>query len=127
MARLATTTVETDQGTLSLALDIKTDGSTLVIDWTVSPPNAGTLSGNVTADLSNPAINQFSIHIPTGVTGLALCLAGCVAKSVIGPLIECLSASRDPQKVLDCLKSKGISIGSSAIACALGCLATYTP
>lgn len=127
MARLATTTVETDEGTLSIILNIEAEGNNLVIDWTLSHPNAGTLDGKVTNDFSNPASNQFTVHIPTGLTGLALCLAGCVAKSVIGPLIECLSASHDPKKVLDCLKNKGISIGSSALACALGCLASSTP
>jgi hypothetical protein len=127
MAKLATTSVATDTGTYSLALEIRTDAQTLVIEWKLVrlDEQGQTQTGSVTLDFSNPTLNQFSVHIPPGLTGLALCLAGCIGKSLIEPVIECLAGSHDPTKILECLKSKGIQIGSSALACALECLVNH--
>ena len=46
----------------------------------------------------------------------------CLLKAGIGPVIDCFDTNVG--KFIDCLKGKGLTIGSSAMTCIVGCLAT---
>ena len=96
----------------------------MVVEWQLSRVG-GTAAGKVTfqANLNadDPGILSFGLPLPH-VTKLEACLFACVAKSLVGPLIECIGQHKaDINKVKDCLRAKGLGLTASAAACAVDC------
>lgn len=85
------------------------------IHWKVGGDKKVTSEGDIVVEKNFNTNINFVIH-PSSALGL--CIAKCVATSVLGPVLDCVGSP----DYLKCLKSKGISISGHVAICIAECI-----
>ena len=81
------------------------------------------LQSEETVDTITLQFNDYKSTINIAHQFDASCLAICVGKALIGPILECWwKNNKNWNDFMDCLKGKSIELAASAIECATECL-----
>ena len=74
-------------------------------------------------DLEGQEMTIATPAITIGAPSFYACLAACGVGAAASAVIECWKRTNERQSFVDCLKSKGVSVTSNIVQCAIGCLA----
>jgi hypothetical protein len=108
----------TGNSTISLRLEAETQSApanTIILHLTFSQPEE--VSVRIHVETSTGKITIANVASLAGPT--VACLGACAVAGVMGPLIECFN--KDVAKYLECLSSKGVSVGADIVKCIIGC------
>ncbi|MFM0058530.1 hypothetical protein PQR64_23190 [Paraburkholderia phytofirmans] len=90
------------------------------VHWGVSGPRGVSAEGLIEVDqFLRFSFSNGLLHL----SPLALCIAKCVATSVMGPILDCIGTPN----YIDCLKSKGISLAGNTAVCIADCISVHVP
>jgi hypothetical protein len=124
MVTLGSATITASNVIYGIDLDITSENDLIEVDYRIGIGNNEQFNGKITFTPNGPdnSLSTSMAPIFHQQAPLALCLAGCVAKGLIGPLIECLRGNwNNFHKVVDCMKKKGLPIAAEVAICAYEC------
>ena len=92
-----------------------------VLTMTVYDARKDALAGQATWHVQSES-NGFALQISTQIIPVGICLAGCFAGVISGPLVDCLRKARSRKDVRNCIDANAAWQAVSAMTCIYGCL-----
>ena len=133
MPTLGTANMTVGGVTYTIDLDITAIGDSIEVTYESSRGNDPSVTGTIVLNpnSNNKALSTFMfqpaiLQVSPNAIPLAACIAGCVAASLVPPILDCLYENwNTPQNIADCVKRRAPGIAAEALFCIYECFQKF--